>query len=204
MLTCLQLGAMYICIYILERKKKAIWKLLHTDIFLCLSFFVVLFFVFISFFYFYGYAYLVSYVHKVTKLEHPRYFLARFVVPTSGHALHAYFCIFFVSHFFAFFKSYFVMGLMRSGSLSAHATQASCVIALASSVCEITRRENLGCKEEQAVVLHLRLSSATSVQGSALVKVSLQLSDDLVHFFILKPFQRKCCWPSSEDDPATL
>lgn len=41
-------------------------------------------------------------------------------------------------------------------------------------------------------------------KAAFLVKVSLQLSDDLVHFFILKPLQLNCCWPSSEDDLATL
>lgn len=41
-------------------------------------------------------------------------------------------------------------------------------------------------------------------KAAFLVKVSLQLSDDLVHFFILKPLQLNCCWPSSADDLATL
>lgn len=97
------------------------------------------------------------------------------------------------------------MGLVRSIISLERAHYTSCAVALASSVCEITRQANLGCKEEQAKSLHLRsILSYKCARQLFIVTVSLQLSDDLVHFFILKPFERKCCQSPSEDDPATL
>lgn len=166
----------------------------------------MLFFVFIGFLYFYGYAYLVFYVHKVTKLEHQDiFFFAHFEFQHPGMHYTHLFIFFLVSHFFAFFQSHFVMGLVRSIISLERAHYTSCAVALASSVCEITRQANLGCKEEQAKSLHLRsILSYKCARQLFIVTVSLQLSDDLVHFFILKPFERKCCQSPSEDDPATL
>lgn len=115
------------------------------------------FFCLYRFFYFYGYAYLVFYVHKVTKLEHQDiFFFARFEFQHPGMHYTHLFIFFLVSHFFAFFSKPFCQGtLVRSISLECtHYT--SRAVALASSVCEITRQANLGCKEEQAKSLHLR------------------------------------------------
>lgn len=106
--------------------------------------------------------------------------------------------------FFAFFLKLFCRGIDALGFPWAHTLHESWVIALASSVVRSRGRQmgvQRGTSRRITSVLYPQLQVC---KAAFLVKVSLQLSDDLVHFFILKPLQLNCCWPSSEDDLATL
>lgn len=138
------------------------------------------------------------------KARTPRYiFFAHFEFQHPGMHYTHLFIFFLVSHFFAFFKAILSWDWCAQSPLGAHTTR---VVRshLQAQFVRSRGRQIWGAKRSRPKVYICALSSATSVQGSSLVTVSLQLSDDLVHFFILKPFQRKCCQPPSEGDPATL